>query len=72
MPHSERITIDPAVLAGKHVIKDTRLAVAFLLELLAAGESIVRAALLEEVYADHRFSDRLELLDALYNEGVWA
>ena len=35
-------------------------------------ERIVRAALLEEVYADHRFSDRLELLDALYNEGVWA
>jgi len=38
MPPSERIVVDPAVLAGKPVIKGTRLAVEFILELLAAGQ----------------------------------
>lgn len=33
----ERITIDPAILVGKPVIRGTRLAVEFILELLAAG-----------------------------------
>ena len=33
----ERITIDPNVLTGKPVIKDTRLAVEFIIELLANG-----------------------------------
>jgi uncharacterized protein (DUF433 family) len=33
----ERITIDPAILVGKPVIKGTRLAVEFILELLAGG-----------------------------------
>jgi uncharacterized protein (DUF433 family) len=39
MPLSERVVIDPKVLAGKPVIRGTRLAVEFILELLAAGES---------------------------------
>jgi uncharacterized protein (DUF433 family) len=44
MPSSEsliadRITVDPEVLAGKPVIQGTRLAVEFILELLAAGQS---------------------------------
>jgi uncharacterized protein (DUF433 family) len=39
MQFSERITIDPEVLAGKPVVRGTRLAVEFILELLAAGES---------------------------------
>ena len=39
MPWPERITIDPEVLAGKPVIRGTRLAVEFILELLAAGQS---------------------------------
>jgi uncharacterized protein (DUF433 family) len=34
-----RITIDPAVLVGKPVIKGTRLAVEFIVELLANGWS---------------------------------
>jgi uncharacterized protein (DUF433 family) len=38
MPHSERIVVDPEVLAGKPVIRGTRLAVEFVLELLAAGQ----------------------------------
>jgi uncharacterized protein (DUF433 family) len=39
MPPSERIVIDPKILAGKPVIRGTRLAVEFILELLAAGQS---------------------------------
>ena len=39
MPLSERIVVDPEILAGKPVIAGTRLAVEFILELLAAGES---------------------------------
>ena len=35
----ERIVVDPEVLAGKPVIRGTRLAVEFILELLAAGQS---------------------------------
>lgn len=41
----ERIVVDPAILTGKPVIKGTRLAVEFLLELLAEGwtrEEILR------------------------------
>ncbi len=33
----ERITIDPGVLSGKPVVKGTRLAVEFVIELLAEG-----------------------------------
>lgn len=36
---SERIVVDPAILAGKPVIRGTRLAVELILELLAAGQS---------------------------------
>ncbi len=39
MPLSERIVVDPETLAGKPVIRGTRLAVEFILELLAAGQS---------------------------------
>ena len=35
----ERSVVDPEILAGKAVIRGTRLAVAFILELLAAGQS---------------------------------
>ena len=36
---SERIIVDSNILAGKPVIRGTRLAVEFILELLAAGQS---------------------------------
>ena len=36
---SERIVADPEILAGKPVIRGTRLAVELILELLAAGQS---------------------------------
>ena len=39
MPLSERIVVDPKILAGKPVVRGTRLAVEFILELLAAGQS---------------------------------
>jgi uncharacterized protein (DUF433 family) len=39
MPLSERIVVDPEVLAGKPVIRGTRLAIEFILELLADGQS---------------------------------
>jgi uncharacterized protein (DUF433 family) len=39
MPLSERIVVDPEILAGRPVIRGTRLAVEFILELLAAGQS---------------------------------
>jgi uncharacterized protein (DUF433 family) len=38
MPWPERIVVDPEILAGKPVIRGTRLAVEFILELLAAGQ----------------------------------
>ncbi|MFM2124783.1 MAG: hypothetical protein RL328_1234 [Acidobacteriota bacterium] len=38
MPLSERIVVDPKILAGKPVIRGTRLAVEFILGLLAAGQ----------------------------------
>lgn len=45
MAWQDRITIDPAVLIGKPVIKGTRLAVEFIVDLLAHGwteEEILR------------------------------
>ena len=42
MNWEERITIDPAVLAGKPVIKGTRMAVEFVIDLLGRGWSVER------------------------------
>lgn len=39
MPWPDRIIIDADILAGKPVIRGTRVAVEFVLELLAAGQS---------------------------------
>lgn len=39
MPLSERIVVDPEILASKPVIHGMLLAVEFVLELLAAGQS---------------------------------
>jgi uncharacterized protein (DUF433 family) len=39
MAWSERISVDPDVLAGKPVLRGTRLAVEFILTLLAAGRT---------------------------------
>ena len=39
VPLSERIVVDPELMAGKPIVRGTRLAVEFILELLAAGQS---------------------------------
>jgi len=39
MPWPDRIGVDPEILAGKPVIRGTRIAVELVLELLAAGQS---------------------------------
>ncbi len=39
MPTSERIIVDPDIVAGKPVIRGTRLTVEFILELLAEGQA---------------------------------
>jgi uncharacterized protein (DUF433 family) len=39
MGWQERITLDPQILTGKPIVKGTRLAVEFILELLAEGWS---------------------------------
>jgi len=39
MPWPERIIVNPEILASKPVIRGTRIAVEFILELLAAGQS---------------------------------
>lgn len=39
MSLSEQIVVNPEILAGKPVIRGTRLAVEFILELLASGQS---------------------------------
>jgi uncharacterized protein (DUF433 family) len=39
MAWPERIIVDPEILAGKPVVRGTRLAVELILELLAAGQS---------------------------------
>jgi uncharacterized protein (DUF433 family) len=39
MAWSERIVVDPGIVAGKPVIRGTRLSVEFILDLLAAGQS---------------------------------
>lgn len=42
MNWEERIAIDPAVLSGKPVIKGTRMAVEFIVDLLGRGWSVER------------------------------
>jgi uncharacterized protein (DUF433 family) len=39
MPWPERVIVDPEILAGKPVIRGTRIAVEFVLELLSTGQS---------------------------------
>jgi hypothetical protein len=44
MPLSERIVVDPEILSGKPVIRGTRLAVEFILELLGVQRCASRSA----------------------------
>lgn len=59
MSWEERIAIDPAILVGKPVIKGTRIAVEFIIDLLAEGWSH------EEILASYPQLSREDLLSAL-------
>ena len=59
MPWPERIHVDPEILAGKPVIRGTRLAVELVLELLAAGQSE------SELLADYPGLTREDILACL-------
>ena len=59
MPPSERIVVDPKILAGKPVIRGTRLAVEFILELLATGQSE------SEILSDYPGLTREDILTCL-------
>jgi len=59
MPTIERIIVDPEILAGKPVVRGTRLAVEFILELLAAGRSE------QEILADYPGLTRDDILACL-------
>ncbi len=39
MKWNERITVDPKILVGKPIVKDTRISVEFVIDLLAGGWS---------------------------------
>lgn len=56
---SERIIVDPEILAGKPVIRGTRVAVAFILELLTAGQSE------NEILANYPGLTRADILASL-------
>ncbi len=55
----ERIIIDPEILAGKPVIKGTRISVEFVLELLSSGLSV------EDILKEYPHLSREDILAAL-------
>lgn len=59
MGFSERIVLDPQILAGKPVVRGTRLAVELILELLAAGQSE------NEILANYPGLEREDILACL-------
>ncbi len=59
---SQRIVVDQEILAGKPVIRGTRLAVEFILELLAAGQSK------EEIASNYPGLTRADILACLSYE----
>lgn len=59
MPLSERIVLDPEVLAGKPVVRGTRLAVELILELLASGQTE------EDILANYPGLEREDILACL-------
>ena len=52
MPWKERIHMDPSILVGKPIVKGTRLAVEFVIDLLAQGWT--EAQILEINYCHYR------------------
>ena len=58
---NEHITVDPQVLAGKPLIKKTRIAVEFVLDLLARGWTI------EHVLTEYDYLTRADIQACLAN-----
>lgn len=59
MAMPDRIIVDPEILAGKPVVRGTRLAVEFILELLAAGRTE------QEIIDDYPGLNREDILACL-------
>lgn len=76
MDWRERIVVDPEVLAGKPVIKGTRLAVEFIIELLSQGwseEDILRSypgATVEDIRACLRYAQEVLSTERVYPVGL--
>lgn len=72
MNWQERITLDPAILVGKPIVKGTRLAVEFIVDLLAQGWSeaeIVRnypGLTHEDIRACLRYANELLRTERVY------
>ncbi len=60
MTWSNRITVDPAILAGKPIIKGTRIAVEFIVGLCSEGWS------LEDILHNYPMLSREDVLAALH------
>ena len=75
MDWRERITVDPEVLMGKPVIKGTRLAVEFIIDLLSQGwseEDILRNYLgvtVEDIRACLRYAQEVLSTERVYPVG---
>ena len=65
MKYFDRITVDPKVMAGKPSIRDTRITVSLILNLLSQGQTN------EEIMSDYPEIEREDILAAL-KYGEWA
>jgi len=76
MPLEDRIALNPDVLVGKPVIRGTRLAVEFVIDLLAQGwtyEDILRdypGITIEDIHACLRYARDMLRTEKLYPVGV--
>ena len=64
MPWPDRIIVDPEILAGKPIIRGTRIAVELILELLAAGQSE------SEILANYPGLTREDILASLSTRAI--
>ena len=76
MDWRERITVDPGVLMGKPVIRGTRLAVEFIIDLLSQGwseEDILRnypGVTVEDIRACLRYAQEVLSTERVYPVGL--
>jgi uncharacterized protein (DUF433 family) len=65
MQWQERILVDPKILAGKPVIKDTRIAVDFVIDLLGRGWTV------DQVLAEYDHVSAADVQACLAYAGEW-